>query len=100
MNKEIVTFEKRPAAPVKLAGEVKIDDGLIIEGKVSPYGVVLWRKATHKLITSENKIYFLKGDRKGLDSLNYHKVKVTGKVIGLAANQSPIIQIDIIEALD
>jgi hypothetical protein len=73
---------------------------LVVEGKINPYGIVLWRKATHKLITSENKIYFLKGERKSLDSLNYHKVKVTGKLISLPSSKYPIIQIDIIEALN
>ncbi|MDP2928097.1 MAG: SH3 domain-containing protein [Candidatus Omnitrophota bacterium] len=99
VNKEVVLFQKQDA-PVKVTDTVKLNDQLVVEGKVSPYGIVLWRKATHKLITSENKIYFLKGDRKSLDSLNYRKVKVTGKLISLAASKYPIIQIDIIEALN
>ncbi len=73
---------------------------LVIEGTVSPYGVVLWRKATHKLVTVDNKIYFLKGNRKGLDSLNYHRVKVTGKLISPKNNKYPIIEAAIIEALN
>ncbi|MFA4854123.1 MAG: SH3 domain-containing protein [Candidatus Omnitrophota bacterium] len=73
---------------------------LVLEGIVSPYGVVLWRTATHKLITSGNKIYFLKGNRKALDSLNYHRVKVTGKLISPANSKSSIIQVAIIEALN
>jgi uncharacterized protein YgiM (DUF1202 family) len=73
---------------------------LVLEGMVSPYGVVLWRTATHKLVTSGNKIYFLKGNRKALDSLNYHRVKVTGKLISPANSKSPIIQVAIIEALN
>jgi uncharacterized protein YgiM (DUF1202 family) len=79
---------------------VKSSNLLVVEGKVTPYGIVLWRRATHKLITAENKIYFLKGDRKSLDSLNYRKVKVTGRLITPAADKHPIIQIDIIEALN
>lgn len=75
-------------------------DQLIVEGTVSPYGVVLWRTATHKLITAGNKIYFLKGNRKALDSLNYHRVRVTGKLISPANSKSPIIQVAIIEALN
>ena len=98
-NKKEVVLQKQDAL-VKVTANAKLGEPLIVEGKVSPYGIVLWRKATHKLITSENKIYFLKGDRKSLDSLNYRKVRVTGKLISPAANKYPIIQIDIIEALN
>ncbi len=72
---------------------------LVVEGTVSPYGVVLWRKATHKLITDNNEVYFLKGNRKGMDSLNYRKVKVTGKLISPKNSRRPIIEVDIIEVL-
>lgn len=83
-------------APVK---DTRQNDQLVIEGVVSPYGIVLWRTATHKLITSENKVYFLKGNRKSLDRLNYHKVRVSGKLITPDQSKHPIIEIDIIEAL-
>ena len=99
VNKEVVLPQKQDALVKKLS-PAKMNEQLVVEGKVSPYGIVLWRKATHKLVTSENKIYFLKGNRKSLDSLNYRKVKVTGKIISLAENKYPIIQIDIIEALN
>ncbi len=114
VNKEVVLLPKQDA-PVKVINTLK-SGALVVEGKISPYGIVLWRKATHKLITSENKIYFLKGDRKCLDSLNYRKVKVTGKLISPSASpvrsgaprcgtsngasRYPIIQIDVIEALN
>jgi len=98
VNKEAALPQKQEAL-VEAADTAKLGGQLVVEGKVSPYGIVLWRKATHKLVTSENKIYFLKGDRKSLDSLNYRKVKVTGKLISPAAKH-PIIQIDIIEALN
>ena len=100
VDKEVV-LPKQQDLPVQAAADTaKLNGQLIVEGKVSPYGIVLWRKATHKLITSENKIYFLKGDRKSLDSLNYRKVKVTGKLISAAESKYPIIQIDVIEALN
>ncbi|MCX5699875.1 MAG: SH3 domain-containing protein [Candidatus Omnitrophica bacterium] len=98
VNKEVVVLQKQDVL-VKAADTAKLGGQLIVEGKISPYGIVLWRKATHKLTTSENKIYFLKGDRKSLDSLNYRKVKATGKLISSTAKH-PIIQIDIIEALN
>jgi uncharacterized protein YgiM (DUF1202 family) len=97
VNKDVVVAQKQDTS-IRITDTIKLLDQLIVEGKVSPYGIVLWRKATHKLITSENKIYLLKGNRKSLDSLNYRKVKVTGKLINLGA--IPVIQIDTIEALN
>ncbi|MFH1190625.1 MAG: SH3 domain-containing protein [Candidatus Omnitrophota bacterium] len=104
VNKDEVVVEQvkqvKPVEPVKLSVTVKLGDLLVVKGRIAPYGVVLWRKATHKLITTENNLYFLKGDRKSLDSLNYRQVKVTGKLISLPANKYPIIQIDTLEALN
>jgi len=97
VNKDVVVAQKQNVS-AKVTQTVKLPDQLAVEGTVSPYGIVLWRKATHKLITSENKIYLLKGNRKSLDSLNYRKVKVIGKLISPGANS--VIQIDTIEALD
>lgn len=98
VSKEILLPKNKKTVELP-AKDIPSGDLLVIEGTISPYGVVLWRKATHKLVTSDNKIYFLKGNRKSLDSLNRHKVKVTGKLISPAASKYPIIQIDIIEAL-
>lgn len=107
VSKEAVLPKKQEAieAPVKdiLRSSAKViqpSDSLVIEGVVSPYGMVLWRQATHKLITSENKVYFLKGNRKSLDSLNYHKVKVSGKLITSVESKHPIVGVNIIEALN
>ena len=116
INKNIVVFkegEKPTTAlqtttlqPVALATggrdatTIQAPDQLVVEGIVSPYGVVLWRKATHKLVTDNKQVYFLKGNRKGLDSLNYHKVKVTGKLITPKDSKSPIIEVAIIEVLN
>jgi uncharacterized protein YgiM (DUF1202 family) len=105
ISKEIAVFENVPAS-----GESKClnqqlpapqEPGkIIVEGTVSPYGMVLWRKATHKLITADQKTYFLKGNRKGLDSLNYRKVKVSGKIINPENSRYPIIETDVIEVLN
>ncbi|MFA5093565.1 MAG: SH3 domain-containing protein [Candidatus Omnitrophota bacterium] len=99
VNKELILPKKieNTSQPIK---EIQPPQPLVLEGTISPYGVVLWRKATHKLITAENKVYLLKGDRKGLDSLNYKKVKVSGKLITPAENKYPILEINIIEALN
>lgn len=98
VNKEIILPPKETlSSPAK---DIVATNQLILEGTISPYGIVLWRKATHKLITGNNKIYLLKGNRKCLDSLNHQKVKVTGKLIIPSENNYPIVEIDIIEALN
>jgi len=115
INKNIVVFQagEKPVAslqatalhPVDLAAVtqatvIQSDGQLVVQGIVSPYGVVLWRKATHKLVTDNKEVYFLKGNRKGLDNLNYHKVKITGKLITPKDSKSPIIEVAIIEVLN
>ncbi|MFA5199722.1 MAG: SH3 domain-containing protein [Candidatus Omnitrophota bacterium] len=103
INKNLAHLVKKAeplAGEKEIKQEVKAGKQLILEGVISPYGVVLWRKATHKLITSDNKLYFLKGNRKSLNSLNYHRVKVTGKLITPQESNHPIIEVDIIELLN
>lgn len=105
VNKEIVVSEKATnesifSPPIAQEQLSKDDDRIVVEGIVKPYGVVLWRKATHKLITSENDIYLLKGNRKNLNGLNYQKVRVTGKIIGPQSAKYPIIEVDILEVLN
>jgi len=99
INKELTSLKQEAKLEV-IPKEEGLSNALILEGIVYPYGVVLWRKATHKLITTDKKIYFLKGNRKGLNSLNYHKVKITGKLITPPDCQYPIVDIVIIEALN
>ncbi len=106
VNKKFISKDLVPEVketkpePVKLTQKIVPSDQLVIEGTISPYGIVLWRKATHKLITLDNKTYFLKGNRKSLDRLNYQKVRVTGKLINPGKSRYPIIEINIIEALN
>ncbi|MDD4895126.1 MAG: hypothetical protein PHW54_07450, partial [Candidatus Omnitrophica bacterium] len=76
------------------------DDTVIIEGIVKPYGMVFKRIATHKLLTSDNKIFLLKGNKESLDNLNRHKVRITGKPIGNKNQKYPTIETQKIEALD
>jgi len=99
VSKDII-IPKEQGAVAQAGDAATVSQPLVVEGKISPYGIVLWRKATHKLITAENKTYFLKGDRKSLNSLNYRKVKVTGKLISPQASKNPIVQIQTIEALN
>jgi len=83
----------------KIINAHKTDEN-IFEGIIKPYGMVFKRKATHKLITEDNKVFFLKGNKVSLDSLNYRRVKVIGKLIGSKTQRHPIIEIVKIEVLD
>lgn len=74
------------------------DNLAVFSGIVEPYGVVFFRPATHKLITPENKIYFLKANRISLNALNHQKVKITGKIISGLKAKYPVIDVKIIEA--
>ncbi|MFZ2385269.1 MAG: SH3 domain-containing protein [Candidatus Omnitrophota bacterium] len=72
----------------------------VCEGIIKPYGMVFKRPATHKLITSENKVYLLKGDRQSLNALVNRKAKVTGKTAEPVSGGRPVIEILKIEAVD
>ncbi len=75
-------------------------DNIVIEGIVKPQGKIFRRPATHKLITESNEIFLLKGDRAGLDTLNYHKVKITGKNISTLKQKYPVIEIIKMEVIN
>jgi uncharacterized protein YgiM (DUF1202 family) len=80
--------------------KVSQDESVTIEGIIKPYGKVIKRIATHKLITADNTVFLLKGNKGSLDSLNYHKVKVTGKLINPKDKKHTIIEIQKIEVSD
>lgn len=69
-------------------------------GRVEPYGVVFLRKATHKLVSPDNKVFLLKGNRISLNSLNYKKVKVVGRIISVPGAKTPVIEVKIIEVMN
>jgi len=76
-----------------------LEANLLLTGIVQPYGIVFMRSATHKLITTDNRIYLLKGNRVTLNALNRQKVKVIGKIISPSSAKYPIIEIKIIEVV-
>ena len=80
--------------------DIALQENAMLEGVVHPYGRILWRKGTHKLITDKNEILILKGNKKSLDALNYHKVRVSGKTSGKSQEGYPILVISTIEALN
>ncbi|MFH1888906.1 MAG: SH3 domain-containing protein [Candidatus Omnitrophota bacterium] len=101
------TVEKRkePVLAQKTQEDLATDEGasadenVVIEGIIKPYGRVFRRMATHKLISIDKKVFLLKGNRSGLDSLNNHKVKITGKLIQTENRKYPVIEIQKIEAM-
>jgi len=75
-------------------------ENVTVEGKILPYGKIFGRIATHKLILPDKTIYLLKGDKKSLDSLSYHNVKVTGNKINLPKQKYPLIEVKILEVVN
>ncbi len=84
-----------------------------MEGIVQPYGKVLNRIATHKLITLVDtdcpdgkagcvteKTFLLRGSRRSLNALNYHKVKVSGTIAPDKEQRYPVVDITKVELLD
>jgi len=98
VNAKFVSPDDAKVAVVK--NDSLTDNPLVLEGTVQPYGVVLWRKATHKLLTLDKGVYLLKGNKKGLDALVGSKVRVSGKLISPAGTPDPILEVSKIEALN
>ena len=80
--------------------ELISEEAIIVEGTITPYGKVFRRKTTHKLVSAGNKIYFLKGEKKSLDVLNYKKVRIIGKLVSSPKEKIPVIEIEKTELLD
>ncbi len=76
-----------------------LEENIIVEGIIRPK--VVKRIATHKLIAKDNELFLIKGDKEKLNSFNYRKVKVTGKLISPNDKQKkPIVEVNKIEASD
>lgn len=100
-SEELKTTEQKNKEQEITAEEIAGNKIVTIEGTINPYGRVFRRNATHKLITTDKKAFLLKGNKDNLDSLNYHKVKVTGKLATSENKKYPAtIEIQKIESLD
>lgn len=100
-RKEAIKVTKEVREENKIVSPIGPPDEIIItEGIIKPYGKVIKRTATHKLIAADNRVFLLKGNKASLDTLNYHKVKVTGKLVLPQKQKNAIIEIQKIEALD
>lgn len=86
-------------APAERINDVK-DKSVAVQGKVEPYGRILGRIATHRLITQNKEKFLLKGNKSVLNTLTYKMVRIDGRVIAFDEREKcPVIEIDKIEAL-
>ncbi len=84
----------------KISGVFGLEENIVLEGIIKPYGKIIKRIATHKLITQDNKTFLLKGNKKSLDALNYHKVKIIGKRISSPKQKYSTIEVKILEVIN
>ena len=92
---ELNTVKQKPSENTGTPAEV------VAEGIVEPYGKVLNRLATHKLIINNASTFLLRGSLKSLNALNYHKVRITGKVIQTKVKEKyPVLEIEKVELLN
>ena len=97
VNKKFIDKAELPRKEESASATEDPGANLVLTGTVQPYGIVFMRSATHKLVTADNKIYLLKGNRVTLNALNRQRVKVIGKIISPSNAKYPIIEIKIIE---
>jgi uncharacterized protein YgiM (DUF1202 family) len=91
-------IDKAPTNVTLSTQAIPGNDNVVLKGQVLPYGMVFRRTATHKLVTLDNKIYLLNGNRASLNALNRSKVKVIGNIISSPKTRYPVVQVKIIEA--
>jgi len=77
-----------------------IDNLITVQGIIKPQGAFFKTITTHKLISQENKIFFIKADKKYLDNFNHRKVKVSGILTYPIKQKYPVIEIEKVEALN
>jgi len=96
-----------PAVPLAVradaipAGTEKIEkDKITVIGVIEPYGKIIGRKGTHKIISKEKKTYILRGDKKQLNSCSYRQVAVKGRLQEIPGQEYPLILVEHIEVLN
>lgn len=76
-------------------------DALVIEGTLKPHGIFFKRAVAHKLITEENAVFLLKGNKDELDAAKLRKVKITGiKSTEPLRQKYPTLEVLKLEVLD
>lgn len=104
VHKKFVDKSTETNTPIAAAAappnDICKEDSIILKGVIQPYGKVINRIATHKLVTKDFKIFLLKGSPSNLNTLIYHNVRITGKEILPKKEKIPVIEIIRMEALD
>jgi uncharacterized protein YgiM (DUF1202 family) len=100
INKKFVDKTVITAPESNVLETASKEEFLIFEGIIQPYGKVLNRVATHKLITKDYNIILLRGTPANLNTYTYHKVRITGKPVLAPKQKYPVIEIIKMEALD
>jgi len=91
--------EKTQGSPTEEAlAQAKQTGSIIISGTIQPYGRVFRRKAHHKLVTEDNKVFLLQGDKGSLNALIGQNARVTGALVSLADSKFPVIIVKSVEA--
>jgi len=94
---KIESAKEEGTSTVTVSPQPQPEENVTLIGIINPYGRFFRRLATHKLVTQDNKVFLLKGDKKSLDSLCWHKVKVMGKRIDEPGQKFPVIEVRILE---
>lgn len=76
------------------------EESITVNGLITPYGKIIKRIATHKLLSADKEVFLLKGEKRSLDAYNYRKAKVTGKRVVLPKQKYPLIEVKILEEID
>lgn len=73
------------------------DENISIVGVIKPYKRIFRREAVHQLITADDKIFLLKGDKKSMEALCNQKARVIGRLIHVAGEKYPVIEVRVLE---
>jgi len=98
IHKNFVNKLEKKKTKLAKKDETVVDRNITLEGIIRPK--TFTRVATHKLITEDDKVYLLRGDRETLNSLNKRRARITGKLVDPTAETDPIVEVEKIEALD
>lgn len=93
-----VKDETRPAKKQEEAAGGPVKKAVTVQGLLKPK--IMTKVATHKLITGNNSIYLIRGDKEQLNSFNNSAVRIIGNLIEPASDTLPIIEPEQIEAVE
>ncbi|MFA5149550.1 MAG: SH3 domain-containing protein [Candidatus Omnitrophota bacterium] len=100
ITKAVILPSPVPLSQNKITNPENQGGDTVLIGTVKPYGIVFMRPATHKLISVDDRVFLLKGNRSSLNALNNHKVKVTGKMLNSVKGEYPVVEIKRIEVVN